>query len=141
MNYLAAIILCSISMSAFAYDCGSYPFRTSTTDNGEKIGLFAEEEYFVGAPKWEIGQGEPPLQISEAISIISTWANQKYIRFDSMEIRSVQLQERSCLGVEGDWFYVIELDPVIDGNKLFGGNYTFAVTMSGEIIEPTKINE
>ena len=141
MKYLIATILYLVSASAFSYDCGERPFRTSTNNNGEKIGLFAAKEYFVASPKWEIGEGEPPLQISEAIALVSTWANQKYTRFDSMEIRSVQLQERSCIDSKGDWLYVVELDPVIDGNKLFGGSYTVAVTMAGEIIESKRINE
>ncbi len=141
MKYLVTLLLLAISKSAFSYDCGSSPFISTQKDNGEKIGLFASKKDFEGAEKWLIENGEPPLSISEAVLLASEWANRKYTRFDSIKINSITLQEASCSKLKGHWLYVLDLSPVIDGNKLYGSGYMVAITMSQNILEPRAFSE
>ena len=141
MKYLSILGMLLFSVEVSAYECGSSPFRTSENGKGVKVGLFIQNEDFVNSPKWSLGSGEPPLSISKAASIISDWANQNYTKFDSMKISSITLQENGCLVLKDHWIYVVDINPIIDGNELFGGGYMAAITMEGKIIEPRDISE
>ncbi|MDQ2076384.1 hypothetical protein [Marinimicrobium sp. ABcell2] len=140
-NILATIILLAISSSVFAYECGDRAFTSTRTQDGSSIGLFASAEDFEGAEKWDINSGEPPLSVSQAVSIVTEWAEGFYHRFDSMAVKSVRIQEYGCWDARGHWLYVFSLSPVIDDNRLHGSGYMAAVTMSGKVIEPREFGE
>ena len=72
---------------------------------------------------------------------MSEWARNFYTRFDSVAVNGVRLQEYGCWEARGNWLYVFDRSPVIDGNKLYGGAYMAAVTMSGRVIGPREISE
>jgi hypothetical protein len=138
---IATILTLASASPVFAYKCGDSPFTSTRTQDGKKIGLFATAKDFLGADKWDINSGEPPLSISQAIAIINEWSKGFYTRFDSMVVNSFRVQEYGCWDAKGHWLYVFDLSPIVDGNKLHGGAYMVAVTMSGKVIEPRKFSE
>ena len=144
MKYFLTIITILILASAtpsFAYKCGDSPFTSTRTQDGKKIGLFATSKDFEGTEKWDINNGEPPLSISQAISIVTEWSKGFYTRFDSVAVNSFRVQEYGCWDAKGHWLYVFDLSPIIDGNKLHVGAYMVAFTMSGKVMEPREFSE
>tara|TARA_R110002073_G_scaffold329152_2_gene511184 strand:- start:777 stop:1211 length:435 start_codon:yes stop_codon:yes gene_type:complete len=144
MRYFLAIIAALSLFSAttaFAYKCGDSAFTSTTTQDGKKVGLFASAKDFEGAKEWDVNSGEPPLSISQAVSIVTEWSKGFYTRFDSVSVNSFRMQEYGCWDAKGHWLYVFDLSPIIDGNKLHGGAYMAAVTMAGKVIEPTEFDE
>lgn len=140
-KYLILVLASFIATPGIAFQCGERPFTSTRFQDGTQIGLFAESEHFEGAQTWEINNGEPPLSISQAITIVQEWAETFYERYDSVKVSNLRLQEFGCGEARHHWLYVFNLTPVIDGHKLYGGAYMAAVTMSGKVIEPRKFSE
>lgn len=140
MKYLVALFL-FISSPGFAFKCGDDPFSYTTKPNGNKIGLFANAKDFENTPKWDMHNAEPPLSISSAVSLAKEWADSFYTGFDSVKIKTIRIQEYGCWDAKGNWFYVIDFTPIIDGNKLYGSGYMVAITMAGKILEPREYNK
>ena len=90
-------------------------------------------------PKWSPGEGEPPLPISQVVAIATKWAKGKYTRYDSVKIRSIDLDERGCGSLKGHWYYIVNFTPVIDGNAVFGSGNFAAVLMDGTVIGPQVV--
>ena len=136
MPRVFAILMVLISQQAFAYECGERPF-TSMTVNGVNVGIFAKVEDFEGSPEWKIDEGDPPLSISSAVTLVKKWSVVFYPRFDSVNISSFKMVGSACWTLKNQWVYVFTLTPVIDGNELHGA-YIVAVTMNGTILEPRE---
>ena len=137
MKYVYAILVSIfVSAQSFASACGDHPFYASHENDGRKIGLFANSDDFLNSPTWDIDDGEPPLSISVAVSLVKNWAKDFYPKFDSVSISTVGLQRLGCWDLANHWVYVFSLAPVIDGNTLYGGGYVVAVTMAGKIVPP-----
>ena len=134
---LTSILILSCSHT-FGYKCGESSFYSTTKKDGTKIGLFATDNDFEGTPKWNIQKGEPPLSISSAVNLVNEWSETFYTRFDSVKVNSFRLQEAGCWRQKGNWIYVFDLTPVIDGNELHGSGYMVAVTMAGKILPPRE---
>ncbi len=108
------------------------------TSDGFRIKLVIPSEKMKAAPKWSPEKGEPPLTIANLIKIATSWARNKYKRFDDVKIGEISLMGRGCWANEGYWYYQVDFTPIMDGNQLWSTAYFAAVLMDGTVIEPVK---
>ncbi len=114
---------------------------TTTRDDGKTIRLMIAESQFAQAPKWKLGEGEPPVSISQVREAALAWAESEYSRYDSVEISSISLRESGgCSSNPRHWFYVVDFRPVIEGNRIWGSGNWAAVLLDGTVIGPTVSN-
>ena len=125
-----------VSVQCFASACGDHPFYATHESDGGKVGLFGNSDDFKNSPKWDIDDGDPPLSLSGAVSLVKSWAKDFYPKFDSVAVSTVGLQRMGCWDLSDHWVYIFSLAPVIDGKKLYGNGYVVAVTMAGNILPP-----
>ncbi len=111
---------------------------STLTDDGKRIALKVSEEEILSAPKWKLSDGEPPLSISQAYQAAMEWAKDKYKRYDSVKVWSLELKGYNCSTHRDRWLYVVEFQPIIDGNRLFGSGNWAAILMDGKVIGPVE---
>lgn len=111
---------------------------STRTDDGKIIALKVSEEELFNAPKWKISDGEPPLSITQAYQAAMEWAKEKYKRYDSVKVWSLELKGYNCSTHRDRWLYVVEFQPIIDGNRVFGSGNWAAILMDGKVIGPVK---
>jgi len=134
---LVSVFLAAGANSAFA--CSSdRPVLSTEKDDGTKVGLFISMTQIEATPEWNPEDGEPPLSISTAYRLVKDWGNQEYARYDSVKVQGLRLTAYGCSRVSDRWYYVIDLAPVIDGNKLWGSGNWAAVLMDGTVIGPRE---
>ncbi|ATC88749.1 MULTISPECIES: hypothetical protein [Pseudoalteromonas] len=118
--------------------CEDHTPRTTATHGGEKYGLVVPGSKVKKAGSWSPKEMvSPPLATYKAYSLVQDWAVSNLPKFDGIEIRSVELVKYHCLvgfSKEEYWYYIVEYDPLLDGNKMYGSKNFVAVLMSGEVI-------
>ncbi|NVK39732.1 MAG: hypothetical protein HWE39_00685 [Oceanospirillaceae bacterium] len=123
-----------ISESAFACDDSKHPVLSSRKNDGTKVGLFIQEDKIKNTEEWVPDKGSPPFSITAAYKIIKEWAQEHYSRYDGVNVREISLKRYECSSVPNLWYYLIDLNPVIDGNELWGPGNWAAVLMDGTVI-------
>ena len=137
---IATALMFTASCDAYA-DCGAHPFSTWQKEDGTQIGLVATDADLARDPAWTPGRGEPPISPGRAYEFAQTWARANWKRYDSFALESVELRALGCDLSKRKWVYVVSLAPVIDGNRLFGGDYSLGVLMDGSIIAPRPVKK
>jgi len=137
MKYLAIIILLTTWFNS-AWACGERPVMSTHKKDGTQIGLFISKEQIKNAPKWTPSNGEPPLSITSAYKIIKKWSKDRYKRYDRVVIKEISIKKHGCSVVKDRWYYVFDINPVIDDNELWGGGNWAAVLMNGTVIGTRK---
>ena len=122
-------------------ECGTHPFYSTKKEDGTTIGLIATDADLARDPAWTPGHGEPPISPGRAYDLALAWAKANWKRYDSFGLERIELQTAGCDSSHKKWLYGVSLEPVIDGNRLFGGNYVLAVLMDGSIIAPTPVKK
>lgn len=102
----------------------------------KKIVLRVSESQIEQASSWTIKDGEPPFSISQVYQAAKTWVKDKYSRYDDVEIDGIRIQPHGCSMHNNKWLYVVDFNPTIDGNKLWGSGNWAAVLMDGTIVGP-----
>ena len=46
--------------------------------------------------------------------------------------------QASCTGAKNKWFFAFSVAPIIDGESLFGGQFSVVVLMDGTVVEGRK---
>ena len=123
------------------FSCGTNPMLTITKEDGSKVGLFISPDQIAGTPEWMPGTGEPPLALSKAVQLAQEWAKNEYKRYDSVQVRSINLSEYGCPEQKTHWYYIVYFAPVIEGNTLFGSGYFAAVLMNSTVLGPRTISK
>ncbi len=111
---------------------------STRTDDGKRIALKVSEEEIQAAPKWKISDGEPPLSVTQAYQAAMEWAKEKYKRYDSVKVWSLALKGYNCSTHRDRWLYIVEFQPIIDGNHLYGSGNWAAILMDGKVIGPIE---
>lgn len=134
------VVLISLTFgSASTFACSAdRPVLSTKKDDGTQIGLFISNEQIKATPEWNPEEGEPPLGVSEAYRLVKDWDKDAYSRYDSVEVDDFTLSKYGCSLVSDRWYYVIDLAPVIDGNKLWGSGNWAAVLLDGTVIGPRE---
>ncbi|MGQ9427114.1 hypothetical protein ACXYTJ_15430 [Gilvimarinus sp. F26214L] len=136
---ISLVLVCLAAIADAAFACGSdRPVLSTEKEDGTKIGLFISMNQIENTPEWNPQGGEPPLSLSTAYRLVKDWGNQEYARYDSVEVEGLRLTQYGCSRVSDRWYYVIELAPVIDGNRLWGSGNWAAVLMDGTVIGPRE---
>ena len=135
---VSLLILLPLFAQANTEFCEDHTPRTTATNSGEKYGLIVPGSKVKKAGSWSPKEMvSPPLATYKAYSLVQDWAVNNLPKFDGIEIRSVELVKYHCLAgffKEEYWYYVVEYDPLLDGNKMYGSKNFVAVLMSGEVI-------
>ena len=140
MKKLAILTLVIFQVwSAMALACGDSPVLSTRKDDGTEIGLFLPESKMQSTSKWTPELGEPPLSPSEAYRIAIDWARLKYTRYDDVRVREISLTRYRCSNIDDRWYYLMDLEPVIDGNSVWGPGNWVAVLMDGTVVAPTVV--
>ena len=132
---LILLWLCNASV-AFA-GCGELPLASTHRDDGSIISVIVPEAQQLASPRWSPEDGEPPLALSQAITLGLTWARGHYTRFDEVEIDSVSLSRIGCSDLRDRWYYLVHFSLKIEGQRLFGSGNFAAVLMDGTVVPPT----
>jgi len=137
------IVLLPLFAHATTRYCEDHTPRTTSTHDSEKYGLVVPGSKVEKAGSWSPKEMiSPPLATYKAYSLVQDWAVNNLPKFDGIEIRSVELVKYHCLAgfsKQEYWYYVVEFDPLLDGNKMYGSKNLVAVLMSGEVIGVTSI--
>jgi hypothetical protein len=124
----------SATLGAEAVACGNSVVMSTTGEDGRTIELVIDYAVAQKTPEWAPGRGDPPLSVARASEIAQEWAEQKYARFDGVEIREIMLSALGCTSSEDHWFYTFDFTPVMEGQRMYGiGNWA-AVLMDGTVI-------
>ncbi len=120
--------------------CGStnHPVMSTVKQDGTQIGLFITQAEIERTQPWKPEHGEPPLSVSAAYRTIKTWGQQRYSRYDDVSVRDISLKRYGCSLVQDRWYYVFELNPIIDDNELWAVGNWAAVLMDGFVIAPRE---
>jgi Family of unknown function (DUF5343) len=90
-------------------------------------------------PAWSPEKDDPPLSISKALAIAKAAARKQRPKFDDFSLLWIQLWGMNCYPpVPNRWFWVVHLNPVIDGETLHSGNVVEVVLMDGTVVTPEK---
>ncbi|NMH58696.1 hypothetical protein [Alteromonas ponticola] len=136
--FVILLTLIPLFVQANTEFCEDHTPRTTATHGGEKYGLIIPGSKIKKAGAWSPKKMiPPPLPTFDAYTLVKDWAVTSLPKFDGIEIRSIELVKYHCFGgfLEAEyWYYVIEYDPLLDGNKMFGSKNFVAVLMSGDVI-------
>jgi hypothetical protein len=110
-------------------------FSTSS-DGGDTTEFWASDAALLKTPEWRPADGDPPLSVASAVAIATAAARAQHPKFDDVEVRDVHIMAGSCGRGATRWFYSIDFSPVIDGQKMYGGNIGAVVLMNGDPVNP-----
>lgn len=135
-----AVMVMALVCSGTVAACGSenHPVMSTRKDDGTQIGLFISQAQIERTQAWKPEQGEPPLSFSAAYRTVKEWGRQHYTRYDGVNVRELSLKKYGCSFVSDRWYYVFDLNPVIDGNELWSSGSWAAVLMDGTVIGPRE---
>jgi len=88
-------------------------------------------------PRWTPADGAPPLAVNKALEIGSTWIKKRHPDVRQFDSSSLSFVRAGCC-VSGDerWFYRIDFQPVVSGQRMYGGHFIAVVLMNGTVVEP-----
>jgi hypothetical protein len=128
--------------SAYALDSASVNTLMSMGEEGGPRTTWSVSNERMRAQKtWAPSDGAPPLSITKAVELGSTWLRSKHpeikdFRADNIDLFSWQSLRGSAQGI---WYYRIGFSPVVGGQILHGNYESFAtvVLFDGFVVEPT----
>jgi hypothetical protein len=90
-------------------------------------------------PTWTpSSSGSPPLPIAKAVELGEGWLRKRHADVKQFAVSSVALRPQSSSGqdiVDG-WYYRLEFQPVVAGQRLWGGQFVAVVLFDGTVVEP-----
>jgi len=139
-RFVGALVVMTFLFSGTAAACGNgkYPVMSTRKDDGKQIGIFIAQDQMERTQAWKPEQGEPPLSVSAAYRAAKEWGRQHYTRYDDVNVREFSLKKYGCSLVSDRWYYLFDLNPVIDGNELWSSGNWAAVLMDGTVIGPRE---
>jgi hypothetical protein len=88
-------------------------------------------------PEWDPESGKPaPLELSTAIKLGKEWMKKKNPKMDDFTVGSISVEKVGYGSIPNRWFYKVEFDPIVGGQKLFGSQFMAVVLMNGTVVEP-----
>ena len=87
--------------------------------------------------EWDPESGDPaPLSFKKAITEGKAWMMKKYPKMDDFQVRSITIEKMGWSSLRNRWYYKIEFNPIVGGQKLFGSMFTAVVLLDGSVVEP-----
>ncbi len=90
-------------------------------------------------PKWTpASAGPPPLEIAKAAALGEAWLRKRHPDVKQFAISSIALRPQASFGSEvaDGWFYRLEYQPVVAGQRLWGGRFVAVILFDGSVVEP-----
>lgn len=89
-------------------------------------------------PRWTPASGEqPPLPIAKAVELGKVWIRKRYADVKHFEVTSVALMRAGCcVAADERWFYRLQFEPVVGGQRMFGGRFVAVVLLDGTVVDP-----
>lgn len=138
VRFLAGAMLVFQSGLGSAQECDDLPLVRTEKDDGSRVGLFISNEQFAATPVWHPRDGEPPVSLSDAYSLVTEWARTAYPKYDRAEVREIALQSQFCVHENRRWYYHFEFTLIFDGKYVAGTGNWAAVLMDGSVIGATE---
>lgn len=111
--------------------------QEATDLHGTSYTFSISREAAENVPDWQPDRPGPPLSIAKAVSLAKRRAHRQRPKFSEFKVSSITLQGMNCSPVIPDkWFYVISLDPVVDGQPLAGEGLWEVVLTDGTVVRP-----
>lgn len=107
---------------------------TKTMQNWE-----VSRQKWAAQPKWSpASSGPPPLAIAKAVEIGEAWLRKRHADVKQFFVASVALRLQSSFGPDTSegWFYRLEFQPIVAGQRLWGGQFVAVVLFDGSVVEP-----
>jgi hypothetical protein len=90
-------------------------------------------------PDWQPEKESPPLSIAKAMGLAKAAARSRHPKFDDFKIIMIQMNGMNCYpAVPNKWFYVFDMNPVIDGKSFLGASMWEVVLMDGTVVPPQE---
>ena len=87
--------------------------------------------------RWADPISEPPLSVSRAVALAKEEVKRKHGKFDDFEVTAIDLRRVHYPPQLSDiWYYSVAFFPIIDGHRIYEGNYAAVVLMDGSVVEP-----
>lgn len=90
-------------------------------------------------PAWTPTSGKPPpLAIAKAVELGEAWLLKRHSDVKKLVVQQITLkaQAESSPRTNEGWFYRIQYQPVVAGQRLWGGEFVAVVLLDGTIIAP-----
>jgi hypothetical protein len=88
-------------------------------------------------PGWNPSDRPPPLPISTAVTTGETWIKARNPEIKQFELGAVTLSRVTWPSEFADrWYYRIEFNPIVAGQRLYGGQFTAVILFDGSVVEP-----
>lgn len=85
-------------------------------------------------PRWS-PVAAPPLPMGKALELGEAWLRKRHPEVRQFAVASITLKPREA-GEGERWFYRLEFQPVVGGQRLWGGQFVAVVLFDGTIVEP-----
>lgn len=93
---------------------------------------------FVAQPRWTPSSGAPPLAIGKAVEIAESWIKKKNPELKTFSVSTIAIAVSHTWDAQPQdrWYYKIDFQPVVSGQRLYGGQFVGVVLFDGSIVEP-----
>lgn len=113
----------------------------AAAQNGKRYVFEITPERAEQLPRWDVSAGEPPLSMSDARRVATTWIKGKAPQADAFELAASSLvratPSASAPSAPVPWYYSIGFDHTIGDRRLAGGLESMVVVLlDGSIVEP-----
>ena len=90
-------------------------------------------------PTWTpTSSSPPPLAIAKAVELGEAWLLKRHSDVKKLAVQQITLksQAESSSGAAEGWFYRIQYQPVVAGQRLWGGEFVAVVLLDGTVVAP-----
>jgi hypothetical protein len=119
--------------------------KLMTTSSGDRTGntteYWASAEAVKASPQWRPDSEDSPLPILEAVRIARDAVKKQHPKYDDVVFWSLQVMQVSAPGVDNRWLYFVSFHPVVDGEKMSGGNASAIVLLDGTLAEVRSVKK
>lgn len=135
---LLSLIALSFCHASLAVDCSHNPVISFKDNAGGSIGIYISPNKIQKTPEWSPAIDPPPIAIKDVVLRVEDWSAKHLPKYDRVVVQSVAVTRYQCPGVTARWFYLLNLVPVVNGEKDYTGYQPVAVLFDGTIIGATK---
>jgi len=106
------------------------------TSEGLMFGFEVSAERVEKLPRWSPSGAQPPLPIGAAVQAAEEWIKKRHAEIRQFEVSTVALSRVTWPGLADRWYYRIEFQPIVGGQRLYGGQFIAVVLFDGSVVEP-----
>ena len=136
MNRLLAFAFGFGAVTAVAQPNTAYLFGEGTAE-GVMYEFSIPMERAEKLPPWAPGNEFPPLTIGNALRTAEEWMKKRNPEIKQFEVSAITIAKMTYPPSFTDrWYYRISFNPVVAGQRLYGGQFTAVVLFDNTVVEP-----